>query len=526
MKAARIAIILMAAALLVFGLSGAAFAFHNGGVGFCEGCHTMHNSVTTGTVPTMSPGMTSNSGVTGWTGTGYGAGAALNTNTAYDTAGGVAGNGENQYLLRGSDPSSPCLNCHAANSSTPLFFQEMSDGTANVGSVQNPGGDFEWVRTSYTYTLVNPDNSTSVATSHGWNHGHKIVAEDFGLGWSTGFTNLVSAPGSSVVSGGQAYPASDLACNSCHDPHGRSTVKGNGAIIGSGSFGDSGSVALSGGAKGVYGTYRLLAGPGYDPGGVTNPGYDNTTSNGNSSVAGFPLQAGVTTQGWGIGNMTYLYGGTYDSTANVNGIGAVAAGTDAGGWAENDATNQQHNVYGTGFSHFCANCHNKFLQEGGTTGDASHKHPSPGHMDTVGVNYDDYAGTGSFGTNSTPYWGLVPFEVDSNWGNTGGTAEWSASTYKNDTTSNTLKTNSAVQTVVFCLTCHRAHASAFDHDTRWDTYATFLSNSSALMSGTLISSMGSITNVIDKAYYGSTIITGGPAGVYQRSLCNKCHVQD
>lgn len=36
--------ILTAAALLTLAASGSAFAFHDGGVAYCEGCHTMHNS--------------------------------------------------------------------------------------------------------------------------------------------------------------------------------------------------------------------------------------------------------------------------------------------------------------------------------------------------------------------------------------------------------------------------------------------------------------------------------------------------
>src|SRR5512146_2081066 len=76
MKASKI---LAAAAMLTLAASGSAFAFHDGGVAYCEGCHTMHNS----------------SG-----------NQAMNKGKAVLT--GV------QYLLQGSDQSSTCLNCHAS----------------------------------------------------------------------------------------------------------------------------------------------------------------------------------------------------------------------------------------------------------------------------------------------------------------------------------------------------------------------------------------------------------------------------
>ena len=41
----KISIIVIAVALVAFGLSGTAFAFHGGGVASCESCHTMHNSL-------------------------------------------------------------------------------------------------------------------------------------------------------------------------------------------------------------------------------------------------------------------------------------------------------------------------------------------------------------------------------------------------------------------------------------------------------------------------------------------------
>ncbi len=510
MKAARISVILLAAVTLVFGLAGAAFAFHDGGVGFCEGCHTMHNSVTAGTVaydstvtsgstwPQMTRTALHTAGVTGWTGT------ALNGNTANGITGTV-GNAMNQYMLRGSDPSSTCLNCHAATGNSPLFFQEMSIDTAHAGSVQNPGGDFAWIETSYTYTLVNPDGTTATATSAAGNHGHQVVAADFGL--TAGNSLFASgAPGSSLGSSHTAYPAANLACNSCHDPHGKATILLNKRITGSGSYG-----AVAAGTSNAVGPFRLLAGPSYDPGGAAQ--YDPTGADGLTYV-GFPVQVGaVNTSGYGgIAGFGYVNGG-----ANIN-----AVAPNPYNWTENDNTNTHHNVYGEGMSEFCANCHNELLNSNNTSGTTTHRHPAGnlnpannggnGMMDAVYGNYNDYAGTGSYGSNTGGYWGIVPFEEGVNAG--------PASSLASQTTSSSILAT-VDDSQVMCLTCHRAHASAFDHDTRWDTYATFMSNSSVEMSGQLSSTQKW------EAVYNSAAAQGtGVAGTYQRQLCNKCHVQD
>ncbi len=73
---------------------------------------------------------------------------------------------------------------------------------------------------------------------------------------------------------------------------------------------------------------------------------------------------------------------------------------------------------------------------------------------------------------------------------------------------------------VMCLTCHRAHASAFNNITRWDTEEELLIDS--LPGATQLGTMG-VTDVT-APYYGRDITT--VFGAYQRSLCNKCHVKD
>jgi hypothetical protein len=70
-----------------------------------------------------------------------------------------------------------------------------------------------------------------------------------------------------------------------------------------------------------------------------------------------------------------------------------------------------------------------------------------------------------------------------------------------------------------CLTCHRAHASAFNNITRWDMEHEFLAEGWPTAANLV--AMGAVANA---DYYGRDVATD--FGEYQRSLCNKCHVQD
>ena len=179
------------AGLLAFGLAGTASAFHGGGVAHCDGCHSMHNSA---------------------------------DNPVEGTPNGL--------LLKGSDASSTCLNCHAGAGSATSYHILSTDASA-----QSPGGDFFWLTQSYEFT-----NWAGTQTSDPDNMGHNVIATDFGL--AVDATNTV-APGGS-------YAAADLGCDSCHDPHGQVNGGGTAPISVSGSYGDvppAGTIA---------GNYRLL----------------------------------------------------------------------------------------------------------------------------------------------------------------------------------------------------------------------------------------------------------------------------
>ena len=422
MKTLRIALVLMAAACLVFAFGGVAFAFHDGGVAYCEGCHTMHNSL----------GGVSNS-VGGW---------------------GSPGTTHNQYLLKGTDPSSTCLNCHS-HSGKP--YNVMSTD----GSSYTPGGDFYWLTKTYTYSPW----AGNTVTSQGQNHGHSIIAADFGLSTDT---TLTVQPGAGTQ---PLYQASNLACNSCHNPHGRvngGTRNGQKPVSGSGSYGYT---PVSGT---ILGNYRLLGDSYYVPGDPAVYGPQP------SGIAGYP-------QAW-----TWIYNAPVavapTTFKEIEGLGSAGI---------------SHTDYGKGVAEWCANCHQGFLNGGGTG--TNHRHPA-GDAAKLGTTiagfYNEYVSTGNItGASANAYLPLVPFER----GVTTGLSSTS--------TSGPDGTNAAVM----CLSCHRAHATAFDEMTRWDTSAEYMSGSGALIAA-------SKPWAANAPYYGWDIVAN--MGTYQRQLCNKCHIQD
>jgi hypothetical protein len=190
------------AVFTLFVLSSTSLSFHSGSAVECDGCHEMHNSAS-------EPDAASNGATTDQT---------------------------PLRLLKGSDASSTCLNCHeAAGLMGPTghyISTPSSEVTAGMPPKQlSPGGDFGWLKRSYTFSK----NGIAVVED-GSSHGHNIVAID------KGYTTV------SGTSPGGSYPASMLGCTSCHDPHGIARQPSTGEAVGA---------------------YRLLAGRNYVSGPVT-----------------------------------------------------------------------------------------------------------------------------------------------------------------------------------------------------------------------------------------------------------------
>lgn len=237
-------------------------------------------------------------------------------------------------------------------------------------------------------------------------------------------------------------------------------------------------------------------------------------------------------------------GGTIGGAAPISvsgSYGAVpAAGTQAGnyrilydsarvGFSE-DAPIARANSYdgasvqyGTGMSGWCANCHLGFYTNSSSGG----MHPTDV---SVPATYNSYVATGDFtGGVATAYDPLVPIER--------GAAITASSDLADPTDIATAGVGAAGGAQVMCLTCHRAHASGFDNALRWAySDSEFIAESWQEVTGHALEVLPD--PAIATPYYkhgvevdvasfdpAATPFTNG-YGEYQRSLCNKCHVQD
>jgi hypothetical protein len=368
------------AVLIWLGTGTGALAFHSGGAAPCDGCHSMHGT-------------------------------------------GIIRSGP--WLMKGTDPSSICLNCHSG-----VGAPNSPNVASPDGSAKTPGGDFYWLNKDFAWLDGN---------SPGERHGHNIRAMDYGY---IEDTSNAQAPGGT-------YLSSNLGCNSCHDPHGK--VRGtHGPVVDSGSYGGSPPSGT------IFGNYRLLGDAGYNGGNQAN-GYSFTND------------------------------------------APVAAQNPLSMFGESDTS---HVDYGSGMSAWCANCHNEIMNSEHTS-TGGFDHPVNEVLASEYINrYNTYLKTGDLsGIRDTAYLQFVPFER--------GVADASVlnptSTLGPDTSSR-----------IMCLTCHRAHGSAFIYGGRWDLRAQTIEESHPRAGD-----VGVIGNDISNAYYGRDILTEFGSG--QKAFCDKCH---
>ena len=204
MKGLRTGFIVFAAAVVTFGLSGMAFAFHSGGVAECMGCHNIHD------------GKSASS------------------------------------LLIASDVTSTCANasCHGNPAAGSYHILSPTVTTGVPPAQMTAGGDFGWLLKTYTYS---PRTGTTTIES-GSRHGHNVVAAD--LPGYVADDNNTTAPGGDML-------ASQLSCNSCHDQHGKLRRLSTGAFATTGApIVSTGSAGVEPPAGQAVGAYRLLRGTG------------------------------------------------------------------------------------------------------------------------------------------------------------------------------------------------------------------------------------------------------------------------
>lgn len=446
MKTIKYGILAVAASAVA--LAPRAYAFHSGGVAECEGCHTMHNTLARGRAVPFTKG------------TGQGA----------------------AYLLQGTDQSSTCLNCHNAADTAPSSYHVSTDDSMLAPGKppveMTPGGDFAWLKKSYNW-----NDRSGPAFTDGAGHGHNVVAADYGY---TPDPSLTVAPGGT-------YPATSLACTSCHNPHQTYRRLADGSvvdrtspnslpIVASGSYNTS-PAPIAG--KTAVGVYRFLGGTGYLPKSVS-------TSPGLAFTAMPPV--------------------------------AVAPST----YNRSEGLSQTHVAYGSGMSEWCANCHGAMLENAYVSGAVNHRHPAGNNAKltaAIVTNYNTYVSSGIM-TNTDPtkaYSSLAPFEVGLGYA---GIATLQGLAVNTDTVDQSATTGANVM----CLTCHRAHASGFLESTRFYLENEFMTYSDSAgnaiydnTAGGNNRNMGLNAAEQQAAYYGRPATVFGPNA---RNYCNKCHAKD
>jgi len=376
------------------------------------------------------------------------------------------------FLLVGTDQSSTCLTCHqhAGDTGPSSYHISTAETDMPAGSAplqRTPGGDFGWLKKTYNFTV----RGTAI-TEDGATHGHNIIAGDFGY---------VIDPENNTTSPGGTFPSSQLACSSCHDPHGRyrrdetNTISAPAPgqagfpIVGSGSYSSATEPPAPGQA---YGAYRLLAGVGY------------------STTAPFPGVPGA--------KVPSSYNRTEASTQTRAAYGYSMTTAGRTSWGQ-----------------WCATCHGD-MHSGG-----NYVHPvDQGLGSEITGLYNAYKMTGDMsGTSADSFTSLVPFvESTTDYGVLGTHAQNDDSYLNGPSTADQ----------VSCLSCHRAHASGWEYALRWNMENEFMIYN-GLYPGTDTtptrpqSARGRTSAETQAAYYDRPVTTFAS---YQRVLCNKCHAQD
>jgi hypothetical protein len=193
-----------------------------------------------------------------------------------------------------------------------------------------------------------------------------------------------------------------------------------------------------------------------------------------------------------------------------------------------EATDQTGIAYGKNVSEWCANCHTGMLQGTYTSGMAGLRHPA-GNGATLPQAivdiYNSYVSSGVLNPAlpaNRAFSTLAPFATNTK---DRATMKPAAAT---GTGGNSNHPAAATTDSVSCLSCHRAHATAFESMIRWN-YAgnEFMTAADSAGNAIYDSVNGKGTGYSQaqqqNAYFGRPATVFGPNA---RSYCNKCHGKD
>jgi cytochrome c2 len=182
-------------------------------------------------------------------------------------------------------------------------------------------------------------------------------------------------------------------------------------------------------------------------------------------------------------------------------------------------------AYGKNVSEFCSACHPDMHEPIST----KLTHPTSEALGTDELlNYNTYVGSGDMtGSAGSSFDSLVPYQEDNSTDYSA--AGTSLRSHANSDGSFTSGPNAGDR--VMCLSCHRAHASGWEHATRWDNDVEMIivdgqwpgTDAASAPANEVKWSKGRVQAERARAY------NDKPAtnyATYQRSLCNKCHAKD
>jgi hypothetical protein len=374
-------------------------------------------------------------------------------------------------LLLGSDPSSTCLTCHGGTN--PGGYQVLSTFVSLVQPPANftPGGDFAWLTRSYSW--VGPKGT--LETSPGERHGHNVAALDA----------LLEPDYLRPTAPGGTYPSDRLSCISCHDPHGKfrlditGSVRTDGAPVrSSGSYGGFQFAVPTPGTS--IGVYRLLGGVGYAP-----------KSAGPVVAFSNPPPVALSPQ-------------TYNRSERTSDIRVA---------------------YGSGMSEWCRNCHGLIHTPTASNTTTTFLHPAGNDARlnasaALGI-YNTYVRSGVLtGTQATSHSSLVPYEE--------GTIDRVTLSLRAVSDGSVLGGPSTGRETVMCLSCHRAHATGWNHALRWNVTP----SGYIVVDGSWPGTDATGRARLDEFAQGRTRAETQAAmydrdasdyAAYQKLLCNKCH---
>jgi len=172
-------LLLAAVAVLI---AAPAMAFHDDGVGYCQGCHTMHNSQNGEPMKINA----TDTGFEGPVGVGY------------------------ADLLLAPNPTDTCLNCHARDGGYGVWATSM---TAISTGDYTSAGNFVFLQEDN----INDGRGGGTPSNFipGEQSGHNLRSGIKGTTWDS---VLDAPPGGDLTT-------NQIECTSCHDPHGQDSFR-------------------------------------------------------------------------------------------------------------------------------------------------------------------------------------------------------------------------------------------------------------------------------------------------------------